>query len=90
MRLSAQPTVEAGGRWKMSVYDLQEAVSANGLTSSSSAATSSSSTGPSAAPGDVGGDTPVADREPVESGNRAFTVVNNCAQKLRIGSTGGR
>lgn len=77
--------IEAGGRWAMSVYDIQEEIvtnSAVGKTSGQS--TSSSSSG-------AGGSTNVGtDLGPVEGGERAFTVTNQCSQTIRIGSTGGR
>lgn len=89
--LSAQPEVEAGGTWALSIYDVRE-VETNSITSSSTSIFYSirTPTTSSSIPSDVGGDTPVDDLSPVESGNRAFTVVNKCSQRIRVGSTGGR
>lgn len=91
MYLSAQPEVEAGGVWAISVYDLRGA-EVNAITSSAAirAPPGATPAPTTVVPSDVGGDTPVNDRSPVASGKRAFTVVNNCSQKIRVGSTGGR
>lgn len=95
MTLEAEPHVNAGGDWYMSVYDLQDYTTSNvvaGSASSNSSPSSSSGILSSGEPDDIGGDTPVDDnpRTPVPSGDRAFTVVNECSQTIRVGATGGR
>lgn len=98
MTLATESHVEAGGVWAISVYDLQESLVVNAATGSEMADGTSSSFGPtsyistSQEPEDIGGDTPVEDvpRTPVPSGERAFTVVNDCSVAVRVGSTGGR
>lgn len=97
MVLETNEEVEAGGWWTMSVYAMpvvltSSDVSLNAMSSAASAA-SGGGTGESHQEGtDAGGETVVEDEElgPVASGQRAFTVVNNCSQKIRIGATGGR
>lgn len=91
LTLEAEPSVAAGGSWAISVYDLQEVVALNAAIGSDSDTDSGSGSG--SEPEDIGGDTPVGGTSSdttVASGQRAFTVINNCSQKIRIGSTGGR
>lgn len=80
----------AGGTWAISVYDLQETVALNAAIGSEG---DDSGSGSGSEPEDIGGDTPVGDSgsdTAVASGQRAFTVINSCSQKIRVGSTGGR
>lgn len=77
--------IEAGGRWAISVYDIQEVIATNSAAGKNSGQTTSSSSS------GVGGSTNVGtDLGPLEGGERAFTVINQCSQTIRIGSTGGR
>lgn len=80
MKLEQQPDVEAGGRWAMSVYQLPDptADDDDGLLELNSGGTG---TGDTTDGGDLG---------PVATGERAFTVVNECSSTIRVGSTGGR
>lgn len=86
MVLSEDTEVEAGGRWAMSVYNLSYSINDDvdvdqlELNAGSSASLH------------AGGDTDLGETGlgPVEQGNRAFTVVNNCTKTIRIGATGGR
>lgn len=82
MTLEADPTSgSAGGKWKISIYDLTEAVETTEIVAEPAEEMDET----------IGGDTDAGEEQtPVESGSRAFTVVNNCKQTLRIGSTGGR
>lgn len=91
---------EAGGRWTMSIYDLTGAAASSSEYSAlplytAQASSKSSSLLTSSLLGedvpDAGGDTvATATQGPVESGKRAFTVVNECSQTIRVGATGGR
>lgn len=91
--------VTAGGRWAISVYSLGITdADTNGVTNDSGdgdvyavgADTDMNPVGEGAGAG--GGDSTDVSKEksPVVTGKRAFTVVNNCKQTVRVGSTGGR
>lgn len=92
MVLEDDPDVEAGGYWTMSVYEIlnsdDDASSQLDFYSSYAAQAASSSN----SDGNAGGDTNADDEKlgVVESGKRAFTVVNQCRSTIRVGSTGGR
>ncbi|CBJ33634.1 thaumatin-domain containing protein [Ectocarpus siliculosus] len=83
MYLAAEPTVEAGGDWALSVYGLPEVLDVNSNSAAAVAASDGGSDIITAA-------TSLSDLGAVESGKRAFTVVNECSQDVRVGSTGGR
>lgn len=99
MTLAEEPDVEAGDSWTMSVYALQagdgtssaDSVSADSISATSLAAalTSASSAGSVQANG-ASSTVTIGDIPATASGDRSFTVVNACAQTIRIGSTGGR
>lgn len=102
--LTYENSEEAGGVWAISVYDLQgsasgnavlqdenDSVSANSSNGSNDSSNDSNDNKDSTESSDTSSDTGKdADRGSVESGSRAFTVVNRCSQTIRIGSTGGR
>lgn len=81
--LAKDPTVEAGGFWALSVYELPGVLD---LNSNSAAAVAASDGGSDA----ITAAKSLSDLGAVESGKRAFTVVNECSQDVRVGSTGGR
>ncbi|CAM9245597.1 unnamed protein product [Pylaiella littoralis] len=83
MTLEFEPDVEAGGKWAMSIYSTDAGAAVNAITASS---------GGTGAGSTQEGTTTVesSTRDAVTSGKRAFTVVNECSQTIRIGSTGGR
>ena len=87
MTLADDPSVEAGGTWTVSVYELPAADASTVVElNSASGDTIHDDEGTGA-----GGTTDVGEtRDPVPSGTRAFTVVNKCSGTIRVGSTGGR
>lgn len=93
MTLPTSSDTEAGGWWTMSVYELPQDVDMEELSLNAVSSAGSGGTGETHQEGtDAGGET-VVDEDglgPVESGKRAFTVVNQCSQKIRVGATGGR
>lgn len=76
MTLEEDSSVEAGGFWAMSIYQLPD-------PDTNQVELNSGGTG-------TGDTTDVGGLDPVESGKRAFTVVNKCSSTIRVGSTGGR
>lgn len=94
--------VEAGGRWAVSVYNLGVTdADTNGITGGDGDA----DTGEDEDQYALGDENPVGEdagagggeetdvskeKSPVVTGKRAFTVVNECEQTVRVGSTGGR
>lgn len=87
----------AGGRWAISVYNLgttdAETNEGTGNTGDVVAVGSSADLNPVGEGAGAGGgnSTDVSkEKSPVVTGKRAFTVVNNCQQTVRVGSTGGR
>lgn len=93
MTLELEPDVQAGGRWAMSIYELAPN-KAHAVAASSGEEGEVMGTGSSHQEGtDAGGATDVGtsgELGPVATGERAFTVVNECSQTIRVGSTGGR
>lgn len=95
MTLADDPSVEAGGMWTVSVYELPAADASTSNVVELNSASGSSSVSSGTIHGDegtgAGGTTDVGEtRDPVPSGTRAFTVVNKCSSTIRVGSTGGR
>lgn len=90
MVLVEDSSVEAGGYWAMSVYQLEEMNVELNSGSGSSNLNSADIHGNEGT--GAGGTTDVGETtlEPVASGQRAFTVVNKCSSTIRVGSTGGR
>ena len=92
--------VESGGRWAVSVYNLGVTdADTNGITGGDADADGDEDqyamgdenpVGEDAGAGG-GEETDVSkEKSPVVTGKRAFTVVNECSQTIKIGSTGGR